>query len=227
MNDAVNKIIDNYRESFAKDQDYLNRQRDLEMMNLENTRRNQFTGIMGAANKAGMMYSNFPERTKYQYDMEEYLPGRVKIQNTYQTGLDKLRSNTVNLVNTLAGLKESISDLNESNKPKGAITINDLGDYKYGSGENSQFRDINGKEIRMGTALKRAGITSQEDILKYAQKYLGEQTYNELKTIWDRQQNTSHPNFFYNVGDSYFEPNYSYLSPEHNALLGRLGLGLN
>lgn len=222
MNDEVNNFISNYRNS-------LDRPRDLDMLNLENSRRNQFTDIMSGANRAGMMYSNFPEKAKMQYNTETYTPAQAKIQTTYLTGLDKLRSNSTNLVNTLAGINESIADLNESNKPKGAKTINNAGDYFFSSDgeEDSQFRDINGNSIRFGTALKRAGITSQEDILKYAQQYLGANTYNQLKTIWDRQQNTKHPNFFYNVGDSYFDPTYGYLSDEDNALLGRLGLGLN
>lgn len=221
MNDEVNNFIDNYRNS-------LDRQKDLGMINLDNNRRNAFTNIMSGANKVGMMYSNFPEREMIKYDTETYTPTKAKLQTTYQTGLDKLRSNSANFVNNLASINEAIKDLNESNKPNGSNTINDAGDYWYSMGEeDSQFRDVNGNNIRFGTALQRKGVTSQEDILKYAQEYLGANTYNQLKTIWDRQQNTGHRNFYYNVGKNFVQPNYSYLSDEDNALLGRLGLGLN
>lgn len=221
MNDEeVNSFISSYRD--------LDRQQADAMVNLYNNRRNAFTDIMSGANKAGMMYSNFPELSKMRYDTGTYYPAAIKIQQTYQTGLDKLRSGATNYVNTLASINEAIADLEESGKPNGSSTINDAGDYWYSMGEeDSQFRDVNGNSIRMGTALKRKGIISQEDILKYAQQYLGQNTYNQLKTIWDRQQNTKHPNFYYNVGKDFVQPNYSYLSPEDNALLGRLGLGFN
>ena len=61
MNDEIKSFIDSYRES-------LDQQRDLGMQNLENNRRNQFQNIMAGANKAGMLYSNFPERARIQYD---------------------------------------------------------------------------------------------------------------------------------------------------------------
>lgn len=107
MNDEVNNFISSYR-------DLLERQRDMGMQNLENNRRNQFQNIMGAANKVGMLYSNFPERAKIQYDTGTYMPARIKLQSTYQTGLDKLRSNTLNLVNQLKTINEAIADLNEA-----------------------------------------------------------------------------------------------------------------
>ena len=107
MNDEVNNFISSYRDS-------LERQRDLGMQNLENNRRNQFQNIMGSANRLGMMYSNFPERAKIQYDTSAYMPAKIKLQSTYQTGLDKLRSNTLNLANQLKTINEAIADLNEA-----------------------------------------------------------------------------------------------------------------
>ena len=99
INDTIDPFINAYRDS-------LDRQRDLANQNLANNRRNQFTNIMSGANKAGMLYSNFPERAN--------IPSVAKIQQTYQTGLDKLRSNTINLANQLKTINDAIADLNET-----------------------------------------------------------------------------------------------------------------
>lgn len=107
INDKVDPFVTQYR-------DALERQRDLSNQNLDNTRRNDFASIMGNANTSGMMYSNFPERTKIQYDTQTYMPSQTKIQNTYQTGLDKLRTNVVNLSNQLKNINDAISDLNKT-----------------------------------------------------------------------------------------------------------------
>lgn len=107
INDNVDPFISKYR-------DDLEHQRDLAFQNLDNTRRNDFQSIMGNANTAGMMYSNFPQRTKKQYDTQSYMPSQTKIQNTYQTGLDKLRSNVVNLSNQLRNINDAIADLNKT-----------------------------------------------------------------------------------------------------------------
>jgi hypothetical protein len=107
INDTIDPFINAYRDS-------LDRQRDLANQNLANNRRNQFQSIMAGANKVGMMYSNFPERAKIQYDTGTYIPAISKVQSTYQTGLDKLRSNTVNLANQLKTINEAIDDLNKT-----------------------------------------------------------------------------------------------------------------
>lgn len=105
INQEVDPFITAYRDS-------LERNRDLAVQNLDNTRKLQFQNIMSGANKAGMMYSNFPQRSKIQYDTQTYNPARVKIQQTYQTGLDKLRSNIINLSNQMKSINEAIADLN-------------------------------------------------------------------------------------------------------------------
>ena len=93
--------------------DSLERQRDLSLQNLANQRKLDQTAIMTGANKAGMMYSNFPQRSKIQYDTQTYLPGQVKIQQGYQTGLQKLRENIINTSNQLKSINEAIADLNK------------------------------------------------------------------------------------------------------------------
>lgn len=105
--DTVDPFVKAYRDS-------LEQQRDLAMQNLDNTRRNDMASIMSNANVSGTMYSNFPQRDKIKYETQTYTPSMVKIQQSYQTGLDKLRANTINLANQLQSVNEAIADLNES-----------------------------------------------------------------------------------------------------------------
>lgn len=126
INDNVDPFISKYR-------DDLEHQRDLAFQNLDNTRRNDFANMMGAANTAGMMYSNFPQRAKKQYDTATYEPNQVKIQSTYQTGLDKLRSNVVSLSNKLKSINEAIADLNKTNS-NGGKNNNGYSTWDYGNG---------------------------------------------------------------------------------------------
>lgn len=105
IDDTVDPFINAYRDS-------LERQRDLSMQNLENQRRLSQRSIMAGANKAGMMYSNFPQRDKIKYDTQTYMPGQIKIQQGYQTGLQKLRENIINASNQLKTINEAIADLN-------------------------------------------------------------------------------------------------------------------
>ena len=223
MNDEIKSFIDSYRES-------LDQQRDLGMQNLENNRRNQFQTIMAGANKAGMLYSNFPERARIQYDTGTYLPSVAKLQTTYQTGLDKLRSNSVNLVNQLANINDAIKDLNESNQksttgvPGYGTKLNDANDYYYQFGDNTQFRNANRENIPFGTAAKRAGMTTSDQILAMAKQTLAESEYNRLKNIYNLQRNTSHPNFVYNVGSSFTPNTADYLSESDRGFLDSLGL---
>lgn len=105
INQEVDPFINAYR-------DTIDRQKDLALQNLDAQRRNDFQTIMSNANTAGMMYSNFPQRSKIQYDTQTYLPNQVKIQNTYQTGLQKLRQNIINTSNQLKTINDAIAELN-------------------------------------------------------------------------------------------------------------------
>lgn len=102
---TVDPFINAYRNS-------LERQRDLSLQNLNNQRTLDQRSIMAGANKAGMMYSNFPQRDKIKYDTQTYMPGQIKIQQGYQTGLQKLRENIINTSNQLKSINEAIADLN-------------------------------------------------------------------------------------------------------------------
>jgi len=105
IDSTVDPFINAYRDS-------LERQRDLSMQSLDNTRRNDFATMMAGANKAGMLYSNFPQREKIKYDTQSYMPAQIKIQQGYQTGLQKLRENTINMANQLKTINEAIAELN-------------------------------------------------------------------------------------------------------------------
>lgn len=105
IDETVDPFINAYRNS-------LERQRDLSLQNLNNQRTLDQRSIMTGANKAGMMYSNFPQRDKIKYDTQTYMPGQIKIQQGYQTGLQKLRENIINTSNQLKSINEAIADLN-------------------------------------------------------------------------------------------------------------------
>lgn len=101
----IKDFYQNYRDS-------LDRQYQTAVANLDQQRKNDFTSIMSGANKAGMMYSNFPQRDKIKYDTGTYQPNLVKTYQAYQTGLDKLRSNIVNYQNQIKNITDAINELN-------------------------------------------------------------------------------------------------------------------
>jgi len=103
----INEFVKNYRES-------LQSQYDASMANLNQQRKNDFANIMSGANKAGMLYSNFPQRSKLQYDTSTFYPSAIKTRQTYQTALDKLRENALSLYNQNKTIQEAIDDLNEA-----------------------------------------------------------------------------------------------------------------
>lgn len=94
-------LVDAYRNQYASQKNLLSEQR-----------RQQQAKIMGEANKAGMLYSNFPQRTQIQYDTNTYMPSLTSLYNTYQTGLDDLRTKGTQLANNITSLEEAISGLN-------------------------------------------------------------------------------------------------------------------
>lgn len=101
----IKDFYQNYRDS-------LDRQYQTAVQSLDQQRKNAQTSIMSGANKAGMLYSNFPVRDKIKYDQETYQPAQIKLQNTYQTGLDQLRQNILKYQNSIAEIQDSIAHLN-------------------------------------------------------------------------------------------------------------------
>lgn len=103
--EEIKDFYQNYRDS-------LDRQYQTAVQSLDQQRKNAQTSIMGGANKAGMLYSNFPTRAKIQYDQDTYQPAQIKLHNTYQTGLDSLRNNILKYQNSIAEIQDSIAHLN-------------------------------------------------------------------------------------------------------------------
>lgn len=103
----INKFIQNYR-------DALSAQNAAATATLNQQRLNDQQAIMAGANKAGMLYSNFPARSKIQYDTQTYYPSLIKTQQSYQTALDKVRANALNLFNQNKTIAEAIADLNKA-----------------------------------------------------------------------------------------------------------------
>lgn len=96
-----NEFIKNYRESLK--QSY-----DAGVAQLENQRILDHNAIMGQANKAGVLFSNIPQRMRTQYDTQTYMPALTGLQNSYQTGLDSLRNNGINAANQVAYYQQMI-----------------------------------------------------------------------------------------------------------------------
>lgn len=96
-----NDFIKNYRESLK--QSY-----DAGLSQLENQRQLDHSAIVNQANKAGVLFSNIPQRMRTQYDTQTYMPALTGLQNTYQTGLDTLRNNGINAANQVAYYQQMI-----------------------------------------------------------------------------------------------------------------------
>lgn len=103
--DQIKSFYQNYRDS-------LDRQYQTALQSLDQQRKNAQTSIMSGANKAGMMYSNFPMRSKIQYDQNTYQPTVIRLNNSYSTGLDALRNNILKYQNSIAEIQDSIAHLN-------------------------------------------------------------------------------------------------------------------
>ena len=102
----INAFIENYRnalgDQYTADTNALKNQRNLD-----------YTTIMSNANRRGMLHSSFPAIDKLKYDVSSYEPSLIKLNQSYQTGLDKLYSNVGSYYNNIKNLRESIADLNE------------------------------------------------------------------------------------------------------------------
>lgn len=118
MNDEVkNKLneysTDNLGDFMSNYRTALEDQRTADMNALDNQRNLAYTGIMSGANRRGLLHSNFPTRDKLRYDVETYEPARVKIQQSYQTGLDTLYNNAAKYLNQIKKYREQTADIND------------------------------------------------------------------------------------------------------------------
>lgn len=85
---------------------------------LDEQRRQQQASIMSQANTAGMLYSNFPQRTQIQYDTNTYMPALTNLRSSYQSGLDSIRQQGVDLANQIRWYQDAIGDLNYATAQK-------------------------------------------------------------------------------------------------------------
>lgn len=113
--------------------DSLKNQYDASVSSLVQQKRNNDASIMSSANEAGMMYSNFPQRSKIQSEAQ-YLTNLSKLHSTYQTGLDKLRNNAVDVYNQIKSYEEAIADLNGASGGSGGGTGGSNGTGGGGTG---------------------------------------------------------------------------------------------
>ena len=213
----------------AKYRDYLGLQRDESIQSLDQARRNAQQAIMGSANSYGMMYSNFPTRAKYQYDTNTYRPERDKIQETYQTGLNKLRNNIVNMRNTLADYDDEIASLNRRSTKSGdsakGTLLNNAGDRRtYDLVNGTWFYNANGDPIRFGTTISRDGTPSTKQILNAAASTLDSDAQDRLATIYKKARSHGYGNIVINAGES-FSPNaLNFLDESERSFMDSLGL---
>lgn len=103
--DSTNEFVQNLRKSLQESY-------DAGLANLNNQRFLDQSKIMNQANKAGVMFSNIPERMKMQYDTNTYMPNQVKLRQSYQSGLDSLRNAGVNAANQVAYYQQMIDHYN-------------------------------------------------------------------------------------------------------------------
>lgn len=103
--DPNDQFIKNYRES-------LKTAYDAGVKQLENQRSIDRSAIVNKANKAGVLFSNIPQRMQVQYDTQTYMPALTNLQNTYQTGLDNLRNNAINAINKTRYYQQMINHYN-------------------------------------------------------------------------------------------------------------------
>lgn len=212
----------------TKYRDYLGNTRDMSLQALEQSRRNAQQAIMGSANTYGMMYSNFPARAKYQYDTNTYRPERDKVQETYQTGLNKLRSNIVNLYNTLADYDDEIASLSKQHTSNGSskgTTLNDAGDYRtYDLVKGTWFYNSNGDPVRFGTTISRGGTPTTDTILTAAGNILDPDAQDALASAYKKALSHGYGNIVVNAGESFSPNNLNFLSESERAFMDSLGL---
>ena len=180
----INPIIKSYRD--AAKQMY-----DNNVSNINQARQNSQTSIMSKANQAGVLHSNFPQRLKMQYDAQTYLPSLAKANDTYQTGLQKIRMSAVDAYNNIKGIQDQIKYLNEKGRNSGSGDPDTVLDSRskmfYGSPDgkdpNTYYFYYDGKPIRAWNFAKKnnidfnkflLGLANREDYkAKYAVDALG------------------------------------------------------
>lgn len=134
----LGSFMDNYRKA-------LEDQRTADINTLDNQRRLDHTGIMVGANRRGLLHSNLPARDKLKYDTMSYDPARVKIQTSYQTGLDTLYNNAAKYLNQIKNYREKAADANSLYQDNTTPSTGANANYTKENGY--QFTDDQGSPI--------------------------------------------------------------------------------
>lgn len=98
------------------------------MASLQNQRYLDQSSLMNKANRSGVMFSNIPQRAKLQYDTQTFMPGQVNLRQSYQTGLDNIRSNAINAANQVAYYQQMIDHYNSLPVSSGSSSSNSAQD---------------------------------------------------------------------------------------------------
>lgn len=226
MGNNVNDFVTKYRDAMKENYDQ-------NISTIENQRRNDYQSIMSQANKRGMMYSNFPERSKIQYDADTYLPNLKSAYTSYQTGLDKLRSSALSAYNNIKETQAQIDHVNALAK------ISDDAAKKSNTGMNitwgklgtkdggTWYYDNDGNPVRMSTWLRKNGYAdTTEGYLKGAQAlntagWMSDADYKALT------EEANGKNLGYNAngyGGSYQDYTYDGMDSSRQSLINSLGL---
>lgn len=152
----LGSFMDNYRKA-------LEDQKTADINALDNQRNLDYTGIMVGANRRGLLHSNFPARDKLRYDTMTYDPARVKIQNSYQTGLDTLYNNAAKYLNQIKSYREKTADANALYQ--NTTTPSTGANVAYTKEKGYQFTDDQGNPITYYTWANRQENAS--DALNY------------------------------------------------------------
>ena len=191
----VNDFIDSYRDSMK--QSY-----DDNVADIENQRRNDYASIMAQANKRGMMYSNFPERSKMQYDAETYLPKLSSAFTTYQTGLNKLKSGVLDSYNSIKESEDNLKHLEELGKLSDSSTASNKtwGRHVFLSDNDRKFYDDSYNPVKFSTWARKNGFdNTSTGFLDAAKAYLSSSQYKQLMNIFESQRGSQMPNLIYNA----------------------------
>lgn len=220
----VNDFLASYRD--AMKQNY-----DANVAQIEQQRRNDYGSIMSQANKRGMMYSNFPERSKMQYDAETYLPNLAGAYKNYQTGLDKLRSSAISSYNAIRETQDQINHLKEMGDIANSANSSKLkwGRKWVGNKWDRKFYDNDYNPVTFATFARKNGYdNTSTGYLDAARAFLSDDQYTQLQRIFDAQRETKTPNLIYNASGFGNTPvNYDWgnrFSQEDADLLRSLGL---
>ena len=226
----VNQFIREYRDSMKNN--YADN-----VAQIQQQKHNDYASIMSQANKAGMMYSNFPERSKMQYESSTYLPNLNSAYKTYQTGLDKLRSSALGTYNSIKETQDEINHLNSLHKDDGSsskkktyewgqiVDKTGNGDYWfYNTNDKNKLTDDNA--VRFSTWARHNNFDdSHEGYMNAITTWLPEATQKRISDIVKK----TNMKLAYNAngyGNTYDDSVYDGYSDDERGLLSSLGLKL-